>query len=274
MGGKALKTGRISRERYFQLKTEVETILTNLGFTWVIMPEPTDKLDFGDIDVLIKGYQPTPDFLKRIEPYFNTTQRVISGNCISLPFNGFQVDLIRFQEKHWGLATFYYGNTDACIVLGRLGRACKLKFGWDGLEFLYTDSKGQLQEIPISFDTDRILGLFGYTKDRITQAVTLETLRDAIVASPQFDAEYLVRPSTNRTHRVREKERSRFAQLHEMLVPIATSRPASRITTEEALARVTIAFPEAQLPEHIVNHEQTLRQTASHQNSTNKKLRQ
>ena len=92
MGGKALKhlgVKRLQFADYNKLKARVLEILAEYYRLFAVPAVLHSKESFGDLDVLVSGAVGTRD--PTLDPRFDSTGRVVSGNVTSLEVDSFQV---------------------------------------------------------------------------------------------------------------------------------------------------------------------------------------
>lgn len=191
MGGNFWKLGRMPRARYLEVEREVREYLeARVPGEYRIPRYFADKPDFGDMDILLSSavLKRNPDFLTTLYADLGITQvNRASGSAITTVFKGLQTDFFICPpgnlEASWTFMCFgEVGN-----ILGRLARRFKVKFGIDGLNYVFRWGDHYKQEFPITKDFAAICDLFGL--DHAAWVRGFDTREDMfrwVTASPYF----------------------------------------------------------------------------------------
>lgn len=167
MGGKLQKHGRLPSAAYWKLKeraTQAADVAYGPG-NWMIPREAPEKIDFGDLDVLVLSSSCTEGandtFGTALQSKEQTTGKVWQGNngfsTFEVPVSpeeqlaggggtprAFQVDVFpradrqMLQDCHDFMSWGEMGN-----ILSRLVRPYGLMWGQDGLEYVLRDAENQ-----------------------------------------------------------------------------------------------------------------------------------
>lgn len=170
MGGKLFpnKTKRLSKPEFDLISSEVGSFLINLGFkNFEITKSVGEKLDFGDIDILIdQNYNLGP---QNIKSHFKTDLIESLSNGISFVYKETQVDLIKINWKHKDIESLFYDWNDLGNMIGRLCKYFRCKLRPTGLSFVLYDSEDRSKKIGDYFLTDspeRVFELLGLNWER------------------------------------------------------------------------------------------------------------
>ena len=227
MGGKLLNGNRMTREEYDDFSNRCSRIIHNsIGCCNINLVKcPSDKCSFGDIDFIVYidccDISNTKRELMAIKEFtsFVDTQ----FNSISFLYNGVQCDVtICESELEFDYLANYMAYGDAGMFFGRLARVYDLKFGIDGLEYVYREKGTEITRILLSKDFIRILSFLGYVADDIKllytdETVTYEKLKEFLFSSIRIDQRFLSADSENTKHRKRDRTRSFFSELYQYM---------------------------------------------------------
>lgn len=145
MGGKALKhlgVKRLSENEYLERVRQFNKAIYFNGLVtpsqvyFTIPAHVPGKEDYGDLDVVYtySGFARV-DFPGILQKKFESKGFVRNGNCTSIEWYGFQVDLIRVKPEEYDFATHYYAHGTHAALLGRLASYYGFKLGWGGLYY-------------------------------------------------------------------------------------------------------------------------------------------
>lgn len=219
MGGKLLNGRRINKDEYDIIVTNIHNILRN--FICTSVSHVADKTTFGDIDFVIVHDSPI-EFTKKTllgVPEFSSFVNT-SNNSISFLYEGVQCDAtICETAREYSYTRSYMAYGDAGMFFGRLSRVYDLKFGIDGLEYVYRENGKEATRIFLSKEFKYILSFLGYKmfeKNPYADAFspTYEQLKEFLFSSIRIDRRFLLADSENTKHRKRDRTRPFFAELY------------------------------------------------------------
>lgn len=186
------------------------------------------KETFGDLDLLVDGelfdfvsYQELMELL-RIEfehkghlPYKPKDKKdmVIS---IGLPSDEpdvyFQLDLIASERDYYQFHSSYLNWNDLGNLVGVVASSNGfLKYGHDGLRFLFRDGDNLFESIVLTNDWDLALDFFGYDIERYHKGFnTLEDVYEYAASSRFFNPELYAFENRNHTQRTRDRKRPTY----------------------------------------------------------------
>lgn len=266
MGGNALsetRTRRYSADEYFALKDDVVSALKS------ILPDARiedvkayrQKPDFGDLDVVVENL----DAKNRLEPALRKmgiSEIVKNGPVWSLGWNDFQVDLLFQASEDYDFACKYFAFNDLGNLIGRTARRFDLKFGHDGLWYMFRDGNYKIADINLTKDFYTALEFLGYSADRYRKGFdSLPDIFHYVTTSIYYDhSAFLLE---NRTHkaRVRDAKRPSYRAFLEYAREKQSNGPVSTLSKDEAMARAREWFPEfaRQLDAETRKHEKNVR---------------
>lgn len=161
MGGKALANfgvTRISAEEYAPLKEDLVSLAAAYGVPVHIPPEMPEKLDFGDIDLLIPTSTVTTRGYAEFKSELSKGGYLANGNVHSCAWRNHQVDLIICRDNCLEFTKYYLSYGIVGMVLGIMARQIGLKFAMDGI---YVRGDGTFQDTLITRDLGKALTLMG-----------------------------------------------------------------------------------------------------------------
>lgn len=232
MGGNALsqETVRLRAERYFQVEKRVVERIRGLlpGIRAEAVAAYADKIDFGDMDVLIAesaDYDPIA-----LSQKLGAMEVVRNGEVTSfgLPVSEgvFQVDLICVPAASFDFAMRYFSYNDLGNLLGRVAHKFGAKFGHLGLLYPLRapDNDDQLlAELTITNDFSEALMLLGYDAQAYEAqraAAGFRTLEDIfhyVVTSSYVNRDIYLLENRSYRARVRDAKRPTYNKFLEWL---------------------------------------------------------
>ncbi|MDR6218828.1 hypothetical protein [Deinococcus soli (ex Cha et al. 2016)] len=222
MGGNHFKFGRLPRESYLRLETQVRSVLdTLIPGRWRIPRYHHDKADFGDLDVLVdSAVFADPAFLPAFHAALNVQHYTRLGNAHAhgVPFKGghFQVDLFGTPAGELDVREAFMAWGDLGNILGRLLRPRGLVWGENGLSYIYRRRGDPHYKAEHRFSTDphdafRAAGL-DYARVQRGFASQAEMFL-WVTTSSRFNTGPFLAPQGDFARRVKERPgMQRFAQ--------------------------------------------------------------
>lgn len=192
MGGKLFDLGRMPRAQYLALELELRDYLQpRFGDHFRIPRYYGQKPDFGDMDIILSeaGLKESWNETKRqIADDLNIEQSKVVGSIFSTVYKGLQVDFFHRSEQFF-LSTYQFLCwNDLGNLLGKMFRRFNLKYGEEGLQYVYRRTDGHYQkDILITLDIDKILAFLQL--DVPQWHIGFDTLDDIyrwVIASPYF----------------------------------------------------------------------------------------
>ena len=255
MGGNLFKLGRRPKREYLEIEAEVCAVLDPLlGAGYRIPRYYATKPDFGDLDVVVSrgaidalgGWDV---FCQAIATQLGVTQTKSVGHVYSTVYREFQVDYFVRDPAVFEATSHYLSFNDVGNLLGKIYRRLGLKYGEDGLSYVFrrASRESYKRELLVSRDWPRILALIGLDVDEWEAGfATLEQAFAWVAASPYFStAPYdTLSASTER----RAKQRTTIRRFLDWLEREGLDqRYAYRDEADAYVPMIAAAFPEAEL---------------------------
>lgn len=218
MGGNALKsiqTHRLDAGQYHALVPKVlEIIRSVVGDKRPLcaIEAYRQKLDFGDMDVLMASDGLCADYKDLLEKAFKSREVYRNGNVTSFDFEGFQIDLIAIPDEKFDYANAYFSWNDLGNLVGRIAHKMGLKHGFEGLYFpLRASSTHLIAEVAITLDVNHALTFMGYDPVRFAQGFdTLEDIFKFTASTPYFNPAIYLFENVNAASRIRDIKRKTY----------------------------------------------------------------
>ena len=228
MGGNALTVPvrRMNKDEIQKAQSHVQHVLREeLGLMSFGIPSYRNKETFGDIDIIVQrdrmlGEDGIPRFLQDdlievAQKHFNARDFAPNTNMLSFDYRlssndaeGFQVDLIQIAPEFVSTSIAYYSYNDLGNFIGRIAHKMGVKFGHEGLLYLYRDGNYLFDTLTISQDNDAILTCLGFDPKRYNQGFdTLEDIFKFAASTRYFNKDLFL--LENRNHRARTRDRKR-----------------------------------------------------------------
>lgn len=219
MGGNALqqkgiKTRRADAAEYHG--TIVPDVLARVqsalpGIPARPVPAYRNKLDFGDLDIVIESDALPPHWQTRLCTALDAGVRVANGPVVSIPYGNFQVDFLTQSAADFDFALAYFAWNDLGNLIGRIARRMGFKFAHDGLWYINRRGAGDSRvvgELPVTKDFSTALEFLGYDAQRHDDGFDdLESVYRYAASSRYFDPDAF--PLEHRNHRARVRDRKR-----------------------------------------------------------------
>lgn len=218
MGGNALKNygcERVDLITYERIKLYVINKLSPFFDKIKIPLSLSDKKDYGDIDII--AIPKIQNIVEKIQEIFSPRKIIKNGSIYSFNVENLQIDLICETEENYEIHSQFLNFGDMSMILGRVARLYKLKYGIDGLSLPIRDPIDDhvIEVIPISKNLRKILTFFGYDAEMYFKGFqTKEELRDFVFSSKKINQGFLTKDSENCTHRKRDRKREAYKEIY------------------------------------------------------------
>lgn len=241
------------RADYVVREAAVRETLDLLGIEHRIPRYYGDKIDFGDIDVLVQDRGDWDVQRAAVVEALGITDTKTVGRVFSTAFRGLQTDFFPVAPQYLGSTYDFMSFNDLGNLLGRICRRFELKWGELGLAYVFrrTSVNNHVVDLPITQDFGRVCEFLGLEHAAWVRGfATLVELYEWVVRSPYFSvAPYLDDPAGAMAKRGRDRPTiARFVEfLRERDIaarPVFGERSAY-------LDLVVAAFPEARLAEQL-----------------------
>jgi hypothetical protein len=256
MGGKLFNLGRISKDKYLQIDNELRQYLNGkLGNYYRIPRYYENKIDFGDVDIIISSQAFTDSWQslrQEIIQDLNITQYKSDGHVFSTVYQNFQVDYFVAESDFFESTYNYLSFNDLGNLIGKICRKFNLKYGDEGLSYVFRRSGGNYQkDLLVTTDFKAICDFLKLDFDRWEKGFKdLEDIFSWINASTYFSVKPYVEKSNTLLRR--EKERTTIQKFIEYLHGNKIDRVYEYLDNrDEYLKLIDGSFPEAKLLEKI-----------------------
>lgn len=217
MGGKAFgfEAKRMNEEEF---KWVSQLLLQNIRMSHnkevqaKVVISVRDKIDFGDVDVLVSNENFNfDDFWFNSKEYYKDYKR--NGPVISiLDFCDRQIDLILTQKEIFDVHYQYLAYNDMGNFVGRIAKSLNLKYGHDGLSLVVRhndDPTKKIADIPIMTDVVKIYELLDvpYRKNGYDN---MEQVYSDIMSSKYFHSDSFALEKQSHHARVRDRKRKSY----------------------------------------------------------------
>ena len=155
MGGLALKntiTRTYLKDEFISVTDEVLSRLNKYFTKTYLTKSYHNKPDFGDADIIcvVDGTFNVNYIIKKEFPEHNEIFN--NGGVVSFDFKELQVDLILCSEKNFESFKTYFSYNDIHNLIGKLFKKFNLKWGQNGLVYVYRIDDKILGEIELTRD--------------------------------------------------------------------------------------------------------------------------
>lgn len=218
MGGNAVASAkRMNLETYNQYCKEV---LERFPFlTMSTIKSYATKSDFGDIDIVVK-LESGKDLKKLILDEFKPTEKYNNGSVLSILYKDAQVDFIFCPAEEYEMTYHYLNFNDIGNLVGVTAHRQGLKFGHDGLWYIYRseDNDRILDEILLTNDFYQAIEYVGFDVDRYKHGFnTLIDIFEFVKQSKFFDPHGFTLEHRSHAARIRDKKRKTYMEFMKYL---------------------------------------------------------
>jgi hypothetical protein len=255
MGGNLFKLGRRPRDEYLDIEADVRRFLDELIPDRYRVPRYYgNKPDFGDLDVVVdRGAVEALGGMEVLRAAIRDRLGVVrakhTGHVYATVYRDFQVDYFLRRTELFEATYHYLSFNDLGNILGRMCKRLGLKYGEDGLSYIFRRPSQPSYKValPISRDWPRILGFLEL--DVAHWEAGFETLYEMFewaVHSPWFSVAPYVKRDTTTKRRVRQ--RRTMAELVRWLEREKIEKRCEyRAERDAYVPEIAAAFPEADL---------------------------
>lgn len=229
MGGNAFgfTANRISTEEFNVLERKLSDIFEQHKSSFINVPKVIrsyrSKEGHGDMDLIYTG---NPDVVTKILTDNNIAVNVKrNGPATSYLHNlsddiVFQLDFINEPEQTFDFAYRYFCWNDTGNLIGRLSHRIGLKFGHNGLWYVYRDCDNtrELAKVLLTSDFDTALEYLDLDPTIHSNGFdTVEQIFEYVTSSKYFDYQSVDLSRRNHVSRVRDKKRKTYNQFLQWL---------------------------------------------------------
>jgi hypothetical protein len=258
MGGNLYNLPRKPRTQYLEIEREVREYLNHkLEGQFRIPRFYANKPDFGDLDVLVQS-QPDWDKVRlEIVADLGITQTKAVGHVFSTVYRDLQTDFFTVPAQYLESTYNFMSFNDLGNFLGRICRRFNLKYGEQGLSYVYRrNDERYKKDLEITQDFARICQFLELDFPAWQNGfASLETVFQWVIASPYFSvAPYL---QLEGSLEKRSRDRTTVQKFIEYLQTNTIQNRPEFLERHQYLPLICAAFPEANL-ESRIEHEQQL----------------
>ena len=212
-----------------------------------------DKPDFGDMDVIVPTRADWGVFREEIATDLGVTRKKSIGRVFSVVFRELQTDFFAVPEPFVESTYTYMCFNDLGNLLGRILRRFNLKYGEEGLVYVYrrAGDGGYKADLPITRDFNRICTFLEVDHAQwIAGFDTLTEVYEWVILSPYFSvAPYL--DDLGGTMERRLSKRPGIDRFVEFLRKRGIDKRPPFADKTHYLPQIISAFPEAELARAI-----------------------
>lgn len=215
MGGNAFpQAERLTKREYRDAYKGAENAALALGFRAAVPHSYGAKDSFGDVDMLVsnKHHRDVDLLLAKLKPLAQIKNP--SGYNLLLENEDgkkYQLDLNFTPEETFSFAFGYFSFNDLGNLIGRIAHRQGLKFGHDGLWYVYRKGSKVLDEIRLTTDFETALKYLGFdTEKYYARFYTLESMFAWVERSKYFDPCAFPLEHRNHKGRVRDAKRPNY----------------------------------------------------------------
>lgn len=211
---------RVSRADFDRIIAHIVPCLVHLFPNRRIEPLKffAEKQDFGDLDIAFETFSgESLDLQFKLMQAFGFKPHK-NGNCVSFPFEGFQVDILLFSNEVFDIAQVYYAY-ESGNFMGRIADQMGLSYGHRGLylqvPLSYFDAKlpeHEHREILVSREPWDIFNMLGFDYSRFQQGFkNFDEMAEWVAQSDWFSPSVFAFDALNSINRTRNKKRPVYA---------------------------------------------------------------
>jgi len=225
MGGQAIKnayTRRYSRKEYDEIVPEIIHKAKKLFSDATDTKFFFEKDSFGDADILCLVDKPINiDIANWIFSEFKSKEVNKNSHVYSFEYKELQVDFILTPLRNWETSKVYFSYNDLHNLIGKVAHKFGLKWGFDGLQYVYRLNDKKLGTIEVTKDHKDALDFLGFDSKRYEEGFkNLDEIFEFVINSKYFNPWLFDLEKLNRINRERDKKRTTYKKFLEYLEPI------------------------------------------------------
>jgi hypothetical protein len=225
MGGQAIKTAytrRYSRKEYDEIVPEIIQKAKKLFSHATDTKFFFEKESFGDADILCLVDKPINiDIANWIFSEFKSKEVNKNSHVYSFEYKELQVDFILTPLRNWETSKVYFSYNDLHNLIGKVAHKFGLKWGFDGLQYVYRLNDKKLGTIEVTKDHKDALEFLGFDSKRYEEGFkNLDEIFEFVINSKYFNPWLFDLEKLNRINRERDKKRTTYKKFLEYLEPI------------------------------------------------------
>jgi hypothetical protein len=220
----------------------------------------SDKPDFGDMDIIIASFPEWGDVRQEIIVDLGITQHRSAGHVYSTVYKGLQTDFFTTPKKYLGSTFNFMSFNDLGNFIGRMCRKFNLKYGEEGLSYVYRrpSNENYKRDLELTQDFRKICAFLGLDYAVWEKGFdSLEHLYSWTIESPYFSVTpYL--DDIKGTMKARAQERTTVTKFVSWLKEKGVSQRPEFLERSAYLPMIIEYFPEVDLEEQL--HEEHLKE--------------
>lgn len=224
MGGLALKntyTRRYEVAEFHELVRELKDALSPQFGDAVVPQYFRSKESFGDCDILVDSSRRPVDMRVYIHEVFAPNELVHNGDVWSFDLKECQVDLILTKPENMVSAYNYFSWNDLGNLMGRLAHKFNVKYGFDGLRYVYRGNGRIRGEITLTKDVSDVCKFLGLDHSVFAGGFnSLEEVFNFVRSSAYFSPWLYDMDTLNRINRERNVKRKTYMTFLEWVAPM------------------------------------------------------
>jgi hypothetical protein len=254
MGGKLFNLPRMPRDGYLNLEHEMRVYLDEkLPNRYRIPRAYRDKPDFGDMDIIVSSFPRWGEVRQEIIAELGITQYRSAGHVYSTVYKGLQTDFFARPERYLESTYNFMSFNDLGNFIGRMCRRFNLKYGEEGLSYVYRRSSNEnyKRDLELTQDFKKICDFLGLDY-RVWEKgfENLDTLYRWVIQSPYFSvAPYLDEMKGNLKGRA--QERTTVTRFIDWLLENKIDQRPEFAERSSYLPMILETFPEVKLEEQL-----------------------
>lgn len=256
MGGNLYKLGRISKVEYLKIETEIRKYLDEkLDNAYKIPRFYGNKLDFGDLDIIVNIDLLENDWSEirqEIVEDLNIQQYQSNGRGFSTVYKNFQVDYFPVSDKFFDSTYNYLSFNDLGNLIGKISRRFNLKYGEQGLAYVYRHESGNYKkDLIITTDFQEISYFLKLNYHQWLKGFeNLDSMYQWIIDSPYFSVTPYLEITTTLKNRL--KNRPTIQKFIEYLEKNKITKKYNYLENRaEYIPLIHRSFPEAKIRDRI-----------------------
>ena len=164
MGGKLFNLSRMPTAEYLKREASMRAYLDQkLQGQYRIPRFYGDKPDFGDMDIIVPEREDWDELRQEIKQELGIEQHRTIGHVFSTVYQGLKIDFFTVPQRYLESTHTFMSFNDLSNFLGRMVRRFNLKYGEQGLCYVYRrDSDSHYKrELEVTQDFSKICAFLG-----------------------------------------------------------------------------------------------------------------
>lgn len=248
MGGRAfiqkygIESKRLNNTEYGKIWDKIRPNLLNIFNKVEIVRSYSSKDSHGDLDCIVSNTNN-----QNIGPH---DLRIIlggdkvhrNGQTTSILIDGFQVDVTFIVEDEFDAASFYFNDSPAGNLLGKLAHSLGFHLGHNGLYYKHSKDNIPICTVTLSKNSRDICGFLDVAYNQKQKGFTTQQeIFEWICASKYFHPELFSFDRMNHTARTRDRKRPDYNQFLDYIKDIG-AHPFKELSKASCLNIAAVYF--------------------------------